>query len=200
MYSRLFVPVCLVAMIVLTACGSAYNITNVPTAVVFTESAVKEFKSEAGGFSVMTAAELQEQVFPAVTMGVSRPEIHSFSGKLTDLSYGVSYYTLSEYYASSGADPSSASPESLLGIADSYFFIDGLPGSPTTLGADGYYSRELSFEHQESKYKARLILSANSDHPAGDDNRVYAVFVSAPIGLFDETAADDFLNSFKLLR
>ena len=189
MYTRLSLLLSLIVMISLSACGN-----------VSTESAAKEFKSDDGGFSVMTASELREQVFPAVTAGVSRPEIHSFSGKLNDLSYGVSYYTLSEYYASSGADPSSAGPESLLGIADSYFFIDGLPGSPATLGADGYYRRDLSFEHQEIKYKAHLILSANSDHPDEDDDRVYAVFVSAPIGLFDETAADDFLNSFKLLR
>ena len=193
MYTRLSVLLSLIVMISLTACG------NVATAVS-TEPAVKEFRSDTGGFSVMTAVELQEQVFPAVTMGVTRPEIHSFSGQLNGSSYGVSYYTLSEYYASSGADPSSASPESILGIADYYFFIDGLSGSPITLGADGDYHRELSFEHQENKYKARLVLAENPDHPDGDGNRVYAVFVSSPTSSFDEVAADDFLNSFQVLK
>lgn len=191
---------CLIATVSLTACGSVYNNTSVATAVVSAETAAKEFRSDAGGFSVITDAELQEQVFPAVTVGVVRPEIYSFSGKLNSSSYGVSYYTLSEYFASSGANPSTASPESILGIADYYFFIDGLPGSPTTLGTDGYYHRELSFEHQESKCKARLILSATPDDPGADSNRVYAVFVCSPTGSFDEAAANDFLNSFKLLK
>jgi len=193
-YKRLSILVSFIAVVSLTACGSGGT---VPPS---TQSVAKEFKSESGGFSVVTAAELQEQVLPAVTLGVTRPEIHSFSGKLNGSSYGISYYALSEYYALSGMDPSSTNPEDILGTADYYFFIDGLPGSLTTLGIDGYYRRELSFEHQESKYKARLILVASPDNPNWGDNRVYAVFVSSPTGSFNETEADDFLNSFKLLK
>ena len=155
----------------------------------------KEFKSESGGFSVVTAAELQEQVFPAVTLGVVRPEIHSFSGTLNDSSYDVRYYVVS------GGNPSTTSPETILGIADYYLLsIDGLPSDPTTLGVDGYYRRELSFEHQENRYKVLLILVANPDNPNWDGSHVYAVFISSPTGSFNETEADDFINSFKLLK
>jgi hypothetical protein len=159
----------------------------------------KEFQPEAGGFSVVTAAELQEQVFPAVTRGATRPEIHSFSGKLNAVSYSVRYCTLADHYASSGVEPSTIDPEAILGVAGYYFLIDGLPGSPITLGADGNYFRELSFDHQGSRHKARLTLAVDLDDSGWGGNRIYSVSVSAPIDAFNEPEADDFLNSFKVL-
>jgi hypothetical protein len=164
------------------------------------QPAAQEFKSETGGFSVVMAAKLHEQMFPAATSGLTRPEIHSFSGALDASLYGVSYYTLPDLYVVEGAHTRATDPEGILQTADFYFFIDGLPGSPITLGADGYYRRELTYEHQGSRYKARLILVADLNNLNVDSNRVYAVFVSAPKDTFDEPAADDFLNSFTVLK
>jgi len=164
------------------------------------QPAAQELKSEAGGFSVVTAAKLQEQVYPAATSGLTRPKIHSFSGTLGTSLYSVSYYTLPDLYAVEGVHTRATDPEGILGPAGFYLLIDALYGNPITLGADGYYRRELTYEHMGSRYKARLILAADLNNLNLDSNRVYAIFVSAPTDMFDEPRADDFINSFKVVK
>ena len=51
---------------------------------------IKEFKSEAGGFSVMTPAPLQEAVQPVETQG-GKIDLHLFSAQQDDIAYFVAY-------------------------------------------------------------------------------------------------------------
>lgn len=150
----------------------------------------KEFKSEAGGFSVMTPAPLEESVQPVETQG-SKIDLHLFSGQQDEIAYFVAYCD----YAPDLARPDNA--EKMLDGAR-----DGAVGnthgkltSETAITLAGHPGREVVIEARgedrpPATIKGRLFMV---------QNRLYQVTVVAPRARSGDQAVDDFLQSFKLL-
>jgi hypothetical protein len=151
---------------------------------------IKEFKSEAGRFSVMTPAPLQEAVQPVETQG-GKIDLHLFSAQQDDIAYFVAYCD----YAPELARPDNA--EKMLDGAR-----DGAVGnshgkltSETNISLAGHPGREV------------VITAASEDRPPVTikgrlfmvQNRLYQITVVAPRSQAGDKAVDDFLQSFKLL-
>ena len=151
---------------------------------------IKEFKSEAGGFSVMTPAPLQEAVQPVETQD-SKIDLHLFSASQDDIAYFVAYCD----YAPDLAKPDNA--EKMLDGAR-----DGAVGnshgkltSETAITLAGHPGREVVIEtagedRPPVTIKGRLFMVKN---------RLYQVTVVTPRTRAGEKSVNDFLQSFKLL-
>ncbi len=152
--------------------------------------APKEFKSEAGGFAVMSPAPLEESVQPVETQG-SKIDLHLFSAQQDESAYFVAYCD----YAPELARPDNA--EKMLDGAR-----DGAVGnthgkltSETAITLAGHPGREVLIEARGEDrppvtIKGRLFMVKN---------RLYQVTVVAPRSRSGDKAVDDFLQSFKLL-
>lgn len=151
---------------------------------------IQEFKSETGGFSVMTPAPLQEAVQPVETQS-SKIDLHLFSAQQDDIAYFVAYCD----YAPDLARPDNA--EKMLDGAR-----DGAVGnthgkliSETAITLAGHPGREVVIEARGEDrppvtIKGRLFMV---------QNRLYQITVVAPRSRAGDKAMDDFLQSFKLL-
>ncbi len=151
---------------------------------------IKEFKSEAGRFAVMTPAPLQEAVQPVETQD-SKLDLHLFSAQQDDIAYFVAYCD----YAPELARPDNA--EKMLDGAR-----DGAVGnthgkltSETNITLAGHPGREVVIEARGEDQppvtiKGRLCMV---------QNRLYQVTVVAPRARAGDKAINDFLQSFKLL-
>jgi hypothetical protein len=152
--------------------------------------APQEFKSEAGGFSVMTPAPLQEAVQPVETQS-SKIDLHLFSAQQDEIAFFVGYCD----YAPELARPDNAE-QMLDGARDgSVGNTHGKLTSETTITLAGYPGREVVIEARGEDrppviIKGRLFMV---------ENRLYQVTVVAPRARAGDKAIDDFLQSFKLL-
>lgn len=151
---------------------------------------IKEFKSEAGGFSVMTPAPLQEAVQPVETQD-SKIDLHLFSASQDDIAYFVAYCD----YAPDLAKPDNA--EKMLDGAR-----DGAVGN-----SHGKLSLETAITLAGHPGREVVIETAGEDRPPVTikgrlfmvKNRLYQVTVVTPRTRAGEKSVNDFLQSFKLL-
>lgn len=152
--------------------------------------ALKEFKSEAGRFSVMTPVELQEEAKTLETEA-GKIDLHLFAAQEDNIAYVIAY---SDY------PPENAPPDYAEKMLDGA--RNGAVGntlgklvSETKISLSGYPGRELLIETRgedrpPSIIKGRLFMVKN---------RLYQVTVVAPWGKAGDKIIDDFLQSFKLL-
>ncbi|MFI5332000.1 MAG: hypothetical protein ACHQ2F_13355 [Desulfobaccales bacterium] len=151
---------------------------------------IKEFKSETGGFAVMSPAPLQESVQPLETKG-SKIDLHLFSAQQDEIAYFVAYCE----YAPDLAKPDNAE-KMLDGARDgSVSNTQGKLTSETKITLAGHPGREVVVEARGEDrpavtIKGRLFMVKN---------RLYQVTVVAPRARAGDKAVDDFLQSFKLL-
>jgi hypothetical protein len=152
--------------------------------------APKEFQSEAGGFSVMSPAPLEEAVRPVETQG-GKLDLHLFYARQDDIDYFVSYFD----YAPGLARPDNA--ETMLDgardgavsnshgrlVAESNITLAGHPGREVVIAAAGE-------DRPPETIRIHLFMVKN---------RLYSVTVGAPRSRAGDKAIDDFLQSFKLL-
>lgn len=151
---------------------------------------IKEFKSEAGRFSVMTPAPLQETAQPVETQG-GKIDLHLFTGQQDDIAYVVGYCDYS---------PELAKPDNAEKMLDGA--RDGAVGnthgkltSETTITLAGHPGREIVIEAAGEDRPPMTIKG----HLFMVKNRLYQVTVVAPRSRAGDKAIDDFLQSFKLL-
>ncbi len=150
----------------------------------------QEFKSEAGGFSVMTPTPLQEEAKTLETEA-GKIDLHLFAGQLDDIAYVIGYSD----YPPEAAPPGYA--EKMLDGArnGSVGNTQGRLVSETNITLAGYPGRELVIETRGEDspptiIKGRLFMVKN---------RLYQVTAVAPRGKAGDKVIDDFLQSFKLL-
>ena len=152
--------------------------------------APKEFKSEAGGFSVMSPVALMESSQELETEA-GKLDLHLFAGQLDDVGYFVSYTDYAPEIVQKG-DPEKMLDGSRDGAVSN---VHGKLVSETRITLAGHPGREL------------LIDAKPGDAPPGTikerifmvKNRLYQVVVVAPKRRDIATEADGFLQSFKLL-
>jgi len=150
----------------------------------------REFKSEAGNFSVQTPYTLKESSESLDTQ-VGEIEIHSFLGEQGNESVSIGY---TDY------------PAELVQVSDPERILDGsrdgavanVKGelvSETRISLDGYPGRELTISviadnKQEIVLRGRVFLV---------ENRLYQIMAVAPKGKENAKNIDAFLQSFALL-
>jgi hypothetical protein len=152
---------------------------------------ITEFKSEAGGFAVMTPAPLQEAVQPVETQD-SKIDLHLFSAQQDEIAYFVAYCD----YPPDLARPDNA--EKMLDGAreGAVGNTQGKLTSETAITLAGHPGREVVIEAARGEdrppvtIKGRLFMVKD---------RLYQVTVVAPRARAGDKAVDDFLQSFKLL-
>jgi hypothetical protein len=151
----------------------------------------REFKSEAGRFSVMTPTPLEEMVQPLEIQG-EKIDLHIFSGQLGDSGYFVSYWDYS---------PEPIHPDRLEKMLDasrdgSVANVSGRlirEGKLTLMGNPG---RELVIETgsqtgpETRRLQGRVFIVGN---------RMYQIMVVAPKDQKSRPETEAFLQSLKLL-
>jgi hypothetical protein len=151
----------------------------------------KEFKSEAGGFTVMTPVEMQESTQDVETQS-GKLTLYLFMGQLDATGY---YITYSDY------PPEIVHPDRLENMLDgsrdgAVANFNGKLVSETRITLAGHPGRELVITGRPpsggpgSTLKGRMFMVKN---------RLYQVMVMAPKGQAGAKEADAFLQSFKLL-
>lgn len=149
-----------------------------------------EFKSETGGFAVMTPVPLQEEAKTLETE-VGKIDMHQFTGLLNDIVYVIVY---SDYPPE--AAPPGYAEKMLDGARNGAMGSQGRLVAETSISLAGYPGRELVIDTRgeddrpPATYKGRLIMVKN---------RLYQVTVVAPRGKAGDKIIDEFLQSFKLL-
>jgi hypothetical protein len=152
--------------------------------------APKEFKSEAGGFSVMSPVTLMES-HQEIETEAGKLDLHLFSGQLDDVGYFVSY-TDYEPEIVRKADPEKMLDGSRDGAVSN---VNGKLVSETRITLAGHPGRELVIDAKPKEtppgtIKERIFMV---------QNRLYQVVVVAPRRKDIASEADAFLQSFKLL-
>jgi hypothetical protein len=152
---------------------------------------LKEFKSEAGGFSVMAPAPLQEASQEVKTPG-GKVELHLFSTQQDDTGFYVGFC---DY------DPQLATPDKAEKMLDgardgAVSSAKGKLVSEAKIDLSGHPGRELVIEASPGGgpptiIKGRLFMVKN---------RLYQVTVVTPRGKARDKIVDDYLRSFKLLN
>jgi hypothetical protein len=152
--------------------------------------APKEFKSEAGRFTVMTPAPLQESVQPVETQ-TGNIDLHLFTGQQDEIAYVVGYCDYSPEVAKphnaeamlDGACDGAVSNTKGKLIAEDNITLDGHPGREVVI--------QIAHEDQPP-----MIIKG---HFFMVQTRLYQVTVVAPRSRANDKAVGDFLQSFKLL-
>jgi hypothetical protein len=151
---------------------------------------LKEFKSEAGRFSVMTPALLEETVQPVETQG-GKLDLHLFAGQWGNIGYYVSYC---DY------PPELAQTDRLEKMLDGA--RDGAVGnvqgrliSEARIDLSGHPGRELVIETGAqvapgARLQGRMFMV---------QNRLYQIMVVVPRAEKVPREGEQFLQSFKLL-
>lgn len=152
--------------------------------------APKEFKSEAGRFSVTTPAQMQESVQPVETQS-GKIDLHLFTGQQDEIAYIVGYCDYS---------PDLAKPENAEHMLDGA--RDGAVSNTkgkligeSSITLDGHPGREIGVQVAPEDQPPMIIKG----HFFMVKNRLYQVTVVAPRSRAQDKAVDDFLQSFKLL-
>lgn len=156
----------------------------------FTFSSPQEFKSEAGGFSVVTPLTLKESV-QSVDTELGKLDIHIFTAERGDTAFVVGY---SDY------------PQEIIQLSDPDQMLDGgRDGAAANVNGkviaedkitlNNYLGRDLVINGiaengQEMTIQAYMFLV---------ENRLYQVMVVAPKGELNSSEAGNFLRSFRLL-
>ena len=153
-------------------------------------AAPKEFKSETGGFSVMTPVALQKTTQEVETSQGGKLDLHLFYGQDGDLGYFVSYCD----YDPQVAKPSLA--ENMLdGARDGAVSnVNGKLVSETNITLGDHPGREVIIEARAEDRPPAIIKS----RMFMVKNRLYQVTTVASRGRAGDKALDDFLQSFKL--
>jgi hypothetical protein len=153
-------------------------------------SGPKEFKSEAGRFSVMAAVELQETTQAVETQG-GKMDLHIFMGQEGRTGYFVSYNDHPQELVQQ------AGPEKMLdGARDGAVGnINGNLASEIRISLEGHPGRELVIDGTGEDgrgltIRGRLFMAKN---------RLYQVMAVTPRAQANTKEIDDFLQSFKLL-
>lgn len=164
---------------VLGGCGGA-----APT-VTGVSMPLTEFRSEAGGFSVMTPYALEER---PVDTGII--ETHTFMAQKDRTAWGVSY---TDYPAGiiDFIDPSASLEASVAGATA---LMKGELVSKAEITLDEYPGREFTVrvpsDGPDAIYRARLFLVGN---------RLYQIMVVVPKGEENDETVTRFLESFQLI-
>lgn len=149
-----------------------------------------EFTSDAGAFSVMTPATLEEQT-QSVPTAAGDIETHMFTGEVGGTAYMVAY---SDY------------PEQVLAQVDAQTLLEGARDGAIQNSSANLVSEEAitlgeypgievvadvkSDKGEEGTLKSHIYLVGN---------RLYQVMVMGSKGSLDMTKVDAFLDSFKLV-
>ena len=152
----------------------------------------KEFRSEAGRFSVMTPVALTERTLSVDTAAAGKSTYYVFQGKQGDKEYAVSYGDI---------------PEGIVQKSDLQTLLDGARNGmvsningklifETKIALEGNPGRQLVIDvmgknGQEMTVKARIFLVGN---------RLYQIMWVAPKGKASILDLDAFLQSFRLLK
>jgi hypothetical protein len=151
----------------------------------------REFKSEAGRFSVMTPAPLEEMVLPLETQG-DKIDLHIFSGQLGDTGYFVSYWDYPpglvhpdrlEEMLDASRDGSVAKVSGKL-IREGKLTLMGNPGRELVIETGSQTGPEIR------RLQGRLFIVGN---------RMYQIMVVAPKDQKSRPEPGAFLQSLKLL-
>ncbi|MGD0828227.1 MAG: hypothetical protein ABSA09_09115 [Desulfobaccales bacterium] len=151
----------------------------------------REFKSEAGRFSVMTPTPLEEKVQPLETRS-DKIDLHIFSGQRGDTGYFVSYW---DY------PPGLVHPDELEKMLDA-----GRDGSIANVS--GRLIREGKLTLVGNPGRELVIETGSQTGPATQrlqwrmfivGNRMYQIMVVAPKDQKSRPEAEAFLQSLKLL-
>ncbi len=173
-------PILLLIVLVLACCLASCSAPATP----------KEFKSEAGNFSVMTPAPLQDSVQQVETPS-GEVALHLFTGQADEIAYVLGYCDYSPELAKldyaermlDGARDGAVENTKGKLIAESSISLEGHPGREIVV--------QIAREDQPP-----MILKG---HFFMVKNRLYQVTVVSPRSRAQDKAIDDFLQSFKLL-
>ncbi len=151
----------------------------------------KEFKSEAGRFSVVTPATLTESVQQVETQAGNKLDLHIFNGLEDEIAFIVAY---NDY------PPELTKPENAEAMLDgardgAVSHSKGKLLSESNIALEGHPGREIIIQ-TASEDQPPLITKT---HLFVVKNRLYQVTVVAPRSRAGDKAVDDFLQSFKLL-
>lgn len=160
------------------------------TLLSFAPKVAREYRSEAGNFSVQTPYTLKESSESLDTQ-VGEIEIHSFLGERGNESVSVGY---TDYPAElvRVSDPERILDGSRDGAVEN---VNGELVSETRISLDGYPGRELTISiiaenKQEIVLRGRVFLV---------ENRLYQIMAVVPKGKENGKHIEDFLQSFTLL-
>lgn len=156
----------------------------------FTPKVAQEFKSQEGGFSIMTPYALKETT-QTVDTQIGKIEIHFFSADQSGKSFVVVY---SDYPSEvvKASDPEQILDGSRDGAIDN---VKGELISETRISLHEYPGRDLTISVQDKNGQAlfmrgRIFLV---------ENRLYQIMAIVTKGNENNSEINDFLQSFKLL-
>jgi len=151
----------------------------------------KEFKSDAGRFSVISPVAMKEMINPQKINGLQIDQ-HIFWAAKNNIGYFVCYSddprTLLEQN-----DPDKVLDACRNGVVSN---TNGNLIIETKMLIDGHPGRELLIDSKDTKgqdwtTKARVFLVKN---------RIYSIFINSPKGRISGIEINDFLESFKLIE